>query len=141
MTGISIEKCVMIVDEALPAGVQANTAAILGMTLGRLAPELVGPDAVDKSGVRHPGIVQLPVPILRTNGDRLRELRARLLEEEFADLLYVDFSDVAQCCNQYDEYLAKAAETAENDHRYFGLALGGSKKKVNRLTGNLPLLR
>ncbi len=28
------EKCVMIIDEKLPAGMIANTAAILGITLG-----------------------------------------------------------------------------------------------------------
>lgn len=29
------EKCVMILDDRLPKGVAANTAAILGITLGR----------------------------------------------------------------------------------------------------------
>ncbi len=28
------EKCVMIIDEALPLGIIANTAAILGITMG-----------------------------------------------------------------------------------------------------------
>ncbi|MCT8193054.1 DUF2000 domain-containing protein, partial [Pseudomonas monteilii] len=36
------EKCVMIIDEQLPIGLVANTAAILGATLGKLFPEGIG---------------------------------------------------------------------------------------------------
>ena len=32
------EKCVMILDERLPVGLIANTAAILGITLGKMRP-------------------------------------------------------------------------------------------------------
>ena len=38
------EKCVMIIDETLPLGIIANTAAILGITLGKELPEVVGCD-------------------------------------------------------------------------------------------------
>ena len=36
------QKCVMVLDETLPLGLLWNTAAILGVTLGRQVPELVG---------------------------------------------------------------------------------------------------
>ena len=62
---ITNEKCVMVIDEQLPHGVIANTAAILGITLGRHLPEVVGADVVDKSGGEHLGIIEFPVPILR----------------------------------------------------------------------------
>ena len=32
------EKCVMVLDETLPAGLAANAAAIMGITLGRQMP-------------------------------------------------------------------------------------------------------
>ena len=32
------EKCVMVIDESLPRGLIANTAAILGITLGKNIP-------------------------------------------------------------------------------------------------------
>ena len=35
------QKCVLVIDGALPAGVAANTAAILGITLGKRFPETV----------------------------------------------------------------------------------------------------
>ena len=53
----------------------------------------------------------------------------------------VDFSDVAQKINVYEEFEKKTAETPESEHAYYGIALFGDKKKVNRLTGMLPLLR
>ena len=39
-----LDKCVLVIDEAMPRGLAANTAAILGITWGRLRPELVGED-------------------------------------------------------------------------------------------------
>ena len=47
------EKCVMVIDERLPVGVIANTAAILGITLGKQFPEVVGADVTDASGCTH----------------------------------------------------------------------------------------
>ena len=41
------EKCVMIIDETLPLCIIANTAAILGITLGKELPEVVGCDVTD----------------------------------------------------------------------------------------------
>lgn len=38
------EKCVMVIDEKLPLGVIANAAAIMGITLGKKMPEVVGAD-------------------------------------------------------------------------------------------------
>ena len=40
-------KCVMIIDESLPCGLIANTAAIMGLTLGKHIPEVVGKDVID----------------------------------------------------------------------------------------------
>ena len=60
-------KCVMILDEELPAGVLANAAGILGMTLGKQIPEVIGPDVLDKNGREHLGITAYPVPILKAD--------------------------------------------------------------------------
>lgn len=134
-------KCVIIMDAELPAGVAANTAAILGVTLGKLVPETVGADVADSAGKLHRGIVTTPVPVLKADAPFLYALRQRLYEAEFADILVVDFSDVAQGCRTYDEYIEKAAGTPPESLRYLGLALCGDKKRVNKLTGSLPLLR
>lgn len=59
------EKCVMVIDEHLPLGIIANTAAIMGITLGKKMPEVVGADVTDKTGNDHLGIIEFPVPILK----------------------------------------------------------------------------
>lgn len=65
--GAENEKCVIVVDENLPLGITANTAAILGITMGRKRPDVVGNDVLDLEGNPHRGIIQFPVPILKGN--------------------------------------------------------------------------
>ena len=137
----SVKKCVMVIDSNLPVGIIVNTSAIIGITLGKKVPEQVCPDVLDASQKTHLGIISIPVAMLKGDQDSLKKLREKLYNEEFSELIAVDFSDVAQCCNIYDEYVAKAAFVPEENHTYFGVAIYGDKKKVNKLTGFLPLLR
>lgn len=135
------EKCVMILDETLPLGLLCNTAAILGVTLGRQIPGLVGCDVADGDGEIHLGITELPIPILKAPPEGLRALRTRLRQPEFRDLTVADFSGLAQSCRTYDEFRRRMAQTPEGALRYIGLVLSGGRKQVNQLTGSLPLLR
>ena len=135
------EKCVMVIDEHLPLGIIANTAAIMGITLGKEMPEVVGANVFDKSGNSHLGIIEFPVPILKGNADVIKSIREKLYEPDFTDLTVVDFSDLAQGCKTYNEFIGKMKAIPEVDLNYFGVAICGAKKKVNKLTGNLPLLR
>ena len=135
------EKCVMVIDEHLPLGIIANTAAIMGITLGKKMPEVVGADVTDKTGNEHLGIIEFPVPILKGNVEKIKEIREKLFEPDFSDLTVVDFSDLAQGCKTYDEFIEKMKGVSESDLNYFGVAIWGEKKKVNKLTGSMPLLR
>ena len=135
------EKCVMVIDENLPLGIIANTAAIMGITLGKKMPEVVGSDVVDKTGNEHLGIIEFPVPILKGNIDSIKAIREKLYEPDFSDLTVVDFSDLAQSCKTYDEFIGKMGTAAEPDLNYFGIAICGTKKKINKLTGSMGLLR
>ena len=135
------EKCVMVIDEHLPMGLIANTAAIMGITLGKKMPEVVGADVTDKTGNEHLGIIEFPVPILKGNVESIKAIREKLYEPDFSDLTVVDFSDLAQCCKTYNEFIEKMKEVCETDLNYYGIAICGAKKKVNKLTGSMPLLR
>ena len=135
------EKCVMVIDEHLPLGIIANTAAIMGITLGKKMPEIVGADVTDKAGKEHLGIIEFPVPILKGNAESMKAIREKLYEPEFSDVTVVDFSDLAQSCKTYDEFIGKMKDVSEVDLNYFGIAICGAKKKVNKLTGSMPLLR
>lgn len=135
------EKCVMIIDENLPLGIIANTAAIMGITLGKEMPEVIGTDVYDKTDNKHLGIIEFPVPILKGNAEIIKTIRQKLYEPEFSDLTVVDFSDLAQGCKTYNEFIEKMKEVSETSLNYFGVAICGAKKKVNKLTGSMPLLR
>lgn len=52
-------------------GCIANTAAILGITMGMKMPDVVGNDVSDLEGNSHMGIIQFPVPILKGNIEAL----------------------------------------------------------------------
>jgi hypothetical protein len=134
-------KFVMVIDENLPMGIISNTAAIMGITLGKQIPEAVGTDVTDRTGNPHLGIIEFPVPILKGNQTLIRELRDRLYQPDYENLTVVDFSDVAQSCKTYDEFIDKISDVPESQLNYFGIAICGNKKQVNQLTGSLPLLR
>lgn len=135
------EKCVMILDESLPLGLLANTAAIMGITLGKKLPEVVGADVTDRSGSTHLGIIGFPVPVLRGSREHIRQIREKLYQPGFQELTVVDFSDLAQGCKTYAEFIEKMGCVPESALVYLGVAICGPKKKVNQLTGSMSLLR
>lgn len=135
------DKCVMVIDENLPLGIIANTAAVLGITLGKQHAEILGPDVLDGTKNNHLGITAIPVPILKGSVQIIKELRSRLYTEEFQQLTVVDFSDVAQSYNDYEDFTEKIGRTEEENLQYFGIAMYGNKKQVNKLTGSMGLLR
>ncbi|WP_313155038.1 DUF2000 domain-containing protein [Lacrimispora sp.] len=135
------EKCVIVVDQELPIGLIANTSAIMGITLGKKHPEVVGKSVIDKSGMEHLGIIEFPVPILKCKGEEIKKIREKLYDDNFSDVLCVDFTDVAQGCKSYEEFIGKISCVPLDDLKYMGVCLCGPKKKVNKLTGAMPLLR
>lgn len=101
------EKCVMVIKENLPLGIIANTAAIMGITLGRNLPEVVGGDVIDQDHNIHLGIIQFPVPVLTASSAAIKEIREKLYQPEYQNLTVVDFSDLAQSCKNYEEFIKK----------------------------------
>lgn len=134
-------KCVMIFDESLPVGVIANTAAIMGASLGKADPEVVGITPVDMDGNEHSGLIQFPVPILKSDSDTIQDIRKKALDTYGEDIDIIDFTDIAKKSMTYDDYLNNYKATAGDDISYLGLTLCGPKKAINKLTGNLSLLR
>ncbi|QEL54488.1 DUF2000 domain-containing protein [Chromobacterium paludis] len=133
-------RCAIIVDPELPAGVIANTAAVLSLTLGRRHPELIGEDLLDARGEARSGITTLPIPILKCGAEQLRALRAAA-SAHGGELTLVELISATRSTRSYQEYAAALAATAEDELQYQGLALCGPAKRVRQLTGSLGLLR
>ena len=64
--------------QVLEAGIIANTAVILGITLGKTMPEAVGPDVSDQTEKSHLGIIKFPVPVLKSSAEKLKYIREQL---------------------------------------------------------------
>lgn len=133
-------KCVLVIDENLPVGVIANAAAVLALSLGKLVPEMVGDDFTDYDGRVRRGITTLPIPTLKGNGELLRSMRERLREFE-SEIIVVDLVGATKTTRSYEEYIESIQNTPEDKQEYLGIALSGTKKLVNKFTGNLGLLR
>ena len=71
----------------------------------------------------------------------IKSIREKLYEPDFSDLTVVDFSDLAQDCKTYNEFMEKMKNVSETELNYLGIAICGAKRKVNKLTGSMPLLR
>jgi hypothetical protein len=132
-------KCAIVVSEELPAGLAANAAGVLSITLGHRVDGLVGADVKDADGVAHPGIISIPIPILNAPRVKIATIVQTAAEDD--ELFFVSFSALAQSCKTYDEYIDKMAATATADLDIVGVGLHGPQKRVNRLVGSLPLLR
>lgn len=134
-------KCVMILDGALPAGILANTASALALSLGSHVPGLVGPDLTDKTGFRHRGITAVPIPVLESTREEMKSLNERLRSEEDGALVVLGFNTVAQRCHRYEQYVERLSETESEALEYLGLCIYGPRKRVDRLCGRMKLLR
>ena len=71
----------------------------------------------------------------------IKSIREKLYEPGLSDLTMVNFSDLAQGCKTYDEFIEKMKDVSETELNYYGVAICGAKKKVNKLTGSMALLR
>lgn len=91
--------------------------------MGMKMPDMVGKDVFDKNGNIHLGIIQFPVPVLKGSDKIISNLRNRLFDDEFSELAVVDFTELAQHCKTYDEYVLKMAECANDDLKFMGIAI------------------
>lgn len=134
-------KCVMIINQDLPVGLMANTAAVLALTIGHRIDGIIGKDVEDSDGQVHTGITQVPIPLLKGDSDLIRATRAKLLNLDPEQVFFVDVCDVAQESKTYAQYKARLRETPVEQLTYLGIAICGPKKQVNTLTGHIGLLR
>ncbi len=140
-TALQDSKVAIVIDRGLPPGLAANTAAVLALTLGRQVESIIGPELKDGSGSMHAGITTVPIPILTADADTLKQIRRRAAAERDEGLLVIDFTDCAQRTRTYDDYAHLLEAATEAGITYLGVAVHGPRRLVQRLTGNLPLMR
>jgi hypothetical protein len=135
------KKGVLVIDSELPIGMIANTAAILGITLGYKHQCIIGEDITDASNQSHLGITNIPIPVLKGTKSLIKELLAEVKSKYNNDVTVIDFSKTAQLSTDYDDYTSKAKNLTSDEFEYLGIGIYGSKKILNKLTGSIALLR
>lgn len=133
-------KAVIIVDAELPPGVITNTAAILGMSLGKKYPEIVGRNLINKDKEIHEGITIIGLPILSADKEKLKSIRDNAKQFE-NQIFEVNVLNLTRSTRSYEEYAEKLEQVANQDLEYQGILLYGEKKAINKLTGNLSLFK
>src|SRR5215472_12830506 len=108
ISSVADKKCVLVVSEGLPLGLKLNTAAVLGVTIGRKVEDILGPDAVDGSGEEHLGLIRVVLPVLKASAEKIAEIRKKAKAQ--ADLLTADFAAEAQQAKTMEEYMQALAK-------------------------------
>lgn len=134
-------KCVLVIDSELPIGLVANTATILGITLGHKHSCMIGEDIMDASNHCHIGITNIPIPILKGTKEKIKELLEKIRTKYSDELTIIDFSETAQSCTDYNDYISRVKNLTSSEFDYLGIGIYGPKKILNKLTGSMPLLR
>lgn len=132
------QRCVIIVDSALPVGRAANAAAVIALTIGQRHPGLVGAPLVDAGRHAHPGLIPIGIAVLAADQDTLSTLWQK---GRAAGCDVVDFPVQGQETTNYDAFRDAVAGFATEALRYVGVALIGDKKPVARIVANLALLK
>ncbi|MDN4616302.1 DUF2000 domain-containing protein [Leifsonia sp. F6_8S_P_1B] len=131
-------KWVIVVDEALPAGIATNAAACVAAATAPHVAGLLGPEAVDSGGHAHPGLPWAGCSVLKGSAEQLAALHARAAA---SDTVFVaDMPAAAQLTRVYDEYLETVAAAAPADLSYYAVGLVGPRNRIDKLVGRLPLL-
>jgi len=116
-----------------------NATACIAVTLGAWVEGIQGEDAIDGSGMMHPGLIPTGIAILQAEADTIKEIRMRA--EEVEGIFVADFTHAAQTPRTYGEYLENIAKIASMNLTYLGVALYGEKRSIVKLTRRLALLK
>jgi hypothetical protein len=130
-------KLVAVMNERIEPGIVMNALAHLcigfGAEIGKESLRLA--NYSDADGNDHSSISEIPFVILKSNSNKIRELRKSALE---AGTKFVDFTDT-MTVGTYQEQLERSKQTKEVDLTYYGIVLFGDWDKVKELTRKFSL--
>ncbi|MDQ0074722.1 hypothetical protein J2W34_006548 [Variovorax boronicumulans] len=135
--GATPERSVIIINNELPIGKAANAAAVVAFTLGQRHPSLVGEQFKDGTGTSYPGVIFTGISILGASPGEL----IALSEKAAANCDVVVFPLEGQTTVDYEEFRRVMADVTPERLGYLSIGLAGHRKSINKIVGNLKLLR
>lgn len=131
-------KSVVVVNEKLDRGQQANVAFVLGLTVGRLLPEeTFGGDVMDGDGATHRYLTRIGHTVRKANPNKLATLRNAFATTP--EVVVVDYTKDA-VPPVYEEYEAGLRSHSGDAIVYYGIAVYGPEELVISKTKNLSIL-
>jgi Protein of unknown function (DUF2000) len=131
-------KWVIVVDEALPAGRAVNSAVCVAAATSAEVPGLLGPDAVDAAGLRHPGLPWAGCSILAAPSAVIADIRSRATSSP--GVFVADMPAPAQHTRVYDDYLDRMTQARSDEIGYYAVSIIGPRNRVDKLVRRLDLL-
>lgn len=125
------ERCVIVLNEDLPAGKAVNAAAVIALTVGQRHPVLVGPPLIDAEQCEYPGLIPIGIPVLAATADQLKMLLESCRAQ---DVDKVIFPVEGQETTRYDDFTAMVLGRKTEQLQLLGMAIIGDKKNVRKLT-------
>ncbi|MEJ2639521.1 MAG: DUF2000 domain-containing protein [Desulfosarcinaceae bacterium] len=129
----------IILSTELEAGQMANRAAVLATGLAARHPEIVGPPLATADGRTLGGITKVPMAVLAAD-DPAHVQRLTLKADQLGCTLMVYLAR-AQGLRSYEAYQRSIAQDRFDELDVDSVILYGPKKRVNKVTGNLALVR
>lgn len=129
----------IVLDPALKTGQMANRAAVLATGLAARHPEIVGKDLQTADGRNLYGITKVPMAVLAAKSQAdVAGLSGKAAGLGCTLLVYLAR---AQGLRSYAEYEDSIARDRFDQLDVDAVLIFGPRKAVNKLTGNLPLIR
>lgn len=132
-------KIAMVMDSSMAPGMLANRAAVMATGLAAKHREIVGEDIVTKDGAILPGITKVPISVLQAR-DR-NDIPALTDKARTLGCTVLVYLSRAQGLRSYEEYMAAVGSLMADNLDIDSLLVFGPRKSVNKVTGNLPMLR
>ena len=129
----------IVMDPSLKTGQMANRAAVLATGLAARHPEIVGKDLQTADGRRLYGITKVPMAVLAA--DSQADVAGLTGKAALLGCTLLVYLARAQGLRSYSEYENSIARDRFDQLDVDAVLIFGPKKTVNKLTGNLPLIR
>ena len=140
MSEVAAEKIILVLRADLALGTLVNVAACLTAGIIAGVPVLAGHALEDQAGLRSLASSHVPIVALKGGTDAFVRILTEIKSQQDKGLLCV-FPAYARDIHQAQDYWVQHHEHTHDGSELLGLALYGPKKWLNRLSGNLPLLR
>lgn len=134
------EKIILVLRPELPVGTLVNVAACLTAGIVGANRRLAGHSLTDLSGLLSQASCHVPVVALKGDDAAFCRILAEIKAQQGNGCLSI-FPAYARDIHQAEDYWLQHQEQTHAGPELLGLALYGPKKWLNRLSGNLPLLR